>query len=1241
MLDKKIINFDGLSRYHEKLNEVLKTKQDVISDLDDIRSGAELGSTALQNIPDSSITLDKLNQEVLDELYGYGLEIYSSVDDLPEDADQGTLATVVNYNTEEVLVENRFSVRDIYVGENPDCEPILEFKFNEITSFPEQFGDGFQAIFGRKDIPLYDYDGDYYFNEYDLYKEFIVFAFSHKDGKVGFFWNDGENGVFIYETNDDGTISINAENVSILNEHIQSIGGVVCYGCYNNETETFDDHFEFIDTFLSYVIDSHTEIVERKNNEIYFKTNEGWENYNTLNLVNNLTDGGVEKALSAEMGKVLNEKITDFISGSNIESLKFKGYVNVDTKDGVDAIYEELSLNEACFVVPSTTGGTMEDSYITWVLNQIYLCEDLYNFEPSSLVKNLSGLISGDFGELKTYFYLDKEHPYAICPDLLLLAKVKVRIKQFLELSGTVSEFILALIPDDATITACIGKVIRWSGGDFVAKYGDGLVDVGKWVENNRSSLNNVITQMSRYNDELKWVETNFSNLKSIITPKYSNILDHKYGWNQDMNWARETGIIGYTTNCEGGKPGGLDEFFTVIVFGSADEDPNYRTIVQFAYGRTGAATDRIWMRILFEAVTTGHYNNFLPWLEITSGSMSADISSIFENIDSLENSIEGLNTSINDINEIIGEVPEEQTVVGLIDGVNSNISTINEAIETISSDVNAKQDIIEDIETIRSNASKGATALQSVPAEYVTESELAGKGYSTTTYVDEKVAALVNGAPDTLDTLDELAAALKDNKDIVTVLENSITSKQDKIEDLDAIRSGSVFNVVYEETTWDELKAAYDANKSCICKYNGYSFILVQYNGNPETFYFTCPNHFADAGTKGGVDNVYISVEKAPYVDGGVDWSIRFAENEIASNKVDDITSNKSSSFKYPSTKAVYDYVAAKSDLNNKQDIITDIDVIRDGASKGATALQAVPAEYVTETELNDKGYATQSWVEGKNYINAHQDISHLATKDELSGYVNVDDYSRYKTDINLQLSEKANKLELSAVAHTGSYNDLDHKPTIPSEVTESTVSGWGFTKNAGTYSKPGSGIPKSDLSSDVQTSLGKADTALQSVPSEYITETELNNKGYVNETTLTDYVKVDRFNNLSNTVNGKQDNISDLSTIRSNASNGATAYSWGNHADAGYSIAGDVEATLTDYVKVDRFNNLSNTVNGKQDKISDLDTIRSGATKGATALQAVPAEYVTESELTDKGYLTANDLSFATNSDIESLFA
>lgn len=44
-----------------------------------------------------------------------------------------------------------------------------------------------------------------------------------------------------------------------------------------------------------------------------------------------------------------------------------------------------------------------------------------------------------------------------------------------------------------------------------------------------------------------------------------------------------------------------------------------------------------------------------------------------------------------------------------------------------------------------------------------------------------------------------------------------------------------------------------------------------------------------------------------------------------------------------------------------------------------------------------------------------------------------------------------------------------------------EADVAAKGFTKNTGTYSKPAGGIPKSDLDAAVQTSLGKADTALQ----------------------------------------------------------------------------------------------------------------------------------------------------------------
>lgn len=59
----------------------------------------------------------------------------------------------------------------------------------------------------------------------------------------------------------------------------------------------------------------------------------------------------------------------------------------------------------------------------------------------------------------------------------------------------------------------------------------------------------------------------------------------------------------------------------------------------------------------------------------------------------------------------------------------------------------------------------------------------------------------------------------------------------------------------------------------------------------------------------------------------------------------------------------SIKEYINGKVDL--KQDVIEDLDIIRSGAAKGATALQGVPAEYITEEELADKEYTTTSQVE------------------------------------------------------------------------------------------------------------------------------------------------------------------------------------------------------------------------------------------------------------------------------------
>lgn len=207
---------------------------------------------------------------------------------------------------------------------------------------------------------------------------------------------------------------------------------------------------------------------------------------------------------------------------------------------------------------------------------------------------------------------------------------------------------------------------------------------------------------------------------------------------------------------------------------------------------------------------------------------------------------------------------------------------------------------------------------------------------------------------------------------------------------------------------------------------------------------------------------------------------------------------------------------------IAEKQDIISDLDTIREGAAKGATALQSIPSEYITETELANKGYATTS-----------------------------------------DLDNKMDKVTLAAVATSGSYNDLLNKPTIPSAMTESTVSGWGFTKNTGTYSKPSGGIPKSDLASAVQTSLGKADTALQSYTEQYkgtITGVKMNgsSKGNSGVVDLGNVVTSVKINGSTKTpTNG----VVDLGTISGGggSSSGSGSYAEVNHGTS------DTTFTLT----------------------------------------------------------------------------
>ena len=182
---------------------------------------------------------------------------------------------------------------------------------------------------------------------------------------------------------------------------------------------------------------------------------------------------------------------------------------------------------------------------------------------------------------------------------------------------------------------------------------------------------------------------------------------------------------------------------------------------------------------------------------------------------------------------------------------------------------------------------------------------------------------------------------------------------------------------------------------------------------------------------------------------------------------------------------------------ISAKQNTIEDLEAIRAGASLGATALQEIPEEYVTRDEIPNlpsldeyakkedipslDGYATQAWVNNKNYA-TEEDLSSIEFNSLQNNPLVEDSNGEFNLVDDLgNVGFKVNQEGLFVKDVIAGNHVLSNKANIsdiPEAITESTVSGWGFTKNTGTYSKPSTGIPKSDLAASVQAALVDAET-------------------------------------------------------------------------------------------------------------------------------------------------------------------
>lgn len=187
---------------------------------------------------------------------------------------------------------------------------------------------------------------------------------------------------------------------------------------------------------------------------------------------------------------------------------------------------------------------------------------------------------------------------------------------------------------------------------------------------------------------------------------------------------------------------------------------------------------------------------------------------------------------------------------------------------------------------------------------------------------------------------------------------------------------------------------------------------------------------------------------------------------------------------------------------------------------------ITSIPEEYVTESELIEKdyatvsqipsleGYATESWVTEQGYLTEHQDISNLATKSEVATKANsADVYTKSQTYTQDEIDSAIKQASATVFKYKGTvanYSSLPTEGVFVGDVytLQDTNEEYVATADSpsATWEYLGVKVDLSDYSTTEQndSKYQPKGNYLTSVPSEYVTDTELNNKNYATKTEI-----------------------------------------------------------------------------------------------------------------------------------------
>lgn len=341
--------------------------------------------------------------------------------------------------------------------------------------------------------------------------------------------------------------------------------------------------------------------------------------------------------------------------------------------------------------------------------------------------------------------------------------------------------------------------------------------------------------------------------------------------------------------------------------------------------------------------------------------------------------------------------------------------------------------------------------------------------GLASITYVDGAVTAavanVVDLAPETLDTLNELAAAIGDDANFVTTINQSIsdeastratadTTLQNNINTLDTSLATVAKTGQYSDLIGTPTNVSTFTNDANYITLNSLSATGdISYDANTGTFSYTAPTDISQltdtTNLLADIDGLTSdSANSIVYLDAG--WHFlpstdilqdlgsatkRFRDLYLSGNTIymeDATLSTDGTGNLYFNGKDVFDFRNAKNKPTNLSEFVNDRNYVSDTEmlAQLQSDLANLTVDYSTITGLPDLSvYETTANVDAKiaNVLGTITTET-LDTISELANAINND--PDYFNTISNGLDTKANTADLSTVATTGSYNDLADLP-------------------------------------------------------------------------------------------------------------------------------------------------------------------------------------------------------------------